>query len=127
MAPSRTRVHALIDDLFFRARVETTAAAAGVPVAVSRTAAELTERLDAEDSGGGRATVLVDLGHAAADPPAVIHALKARPAAPRIVAFGSHQDADALQAARAAGADQVLARSAFTTRLPDLLRDAERV
>jgi hypothetical protein len=32
-------------------------------------------------------------------------------------------DAEALEAARAAGADRVLAKSAFTRRLPELLRE----
>lgn len=47
----------------------------------------------------------------------------------RIVAFGPHLETQALAAARAAGADEVLARGAFASRLPDILRhldDAER-
>lgn len=111
-------VHALVADLFFRARIETTASALGVPVAFARDRAELEAGL-----GDGPALVLVDLGHAAADPPGAIAALKARDPAPAVVAFGSHVDGPALAAAREAGADRVLARSAFTERLPDLLRD----
>jgi hypothetical protein len=37
------------------------------------------------------------------------------------VAFGEHVQADVLQAARDAGADQVLTRSEFVYRLPVLL------
>jgi hypothetical protein len=39
----------------------------------------------------------------------------------RVIGFGSHVDRDLLAAARAAGCDQVLARSAFFSRLPQLL------
>lgn len=110
-------VHALLDDLFFQSRIEATAEAAGVRVLVSRTPDELIDRLDA--SGG--AGVLVDLALGGADPAAAIRALKQRADPPAVVAWGSHVDAAALDAARAAGADRVLARSAFTRRLPDLL------
>ena len=38
----------------------------------------------------------------------------------RIIGFGSHVDRDVLDAARAAGCTEVLARSAFFSRLPEL-------
>jgi len=117
MSPSP--VHALLDDLFFRSRIEATAKAAGVRLLVSRTPAELIDRI--EEAGG--AGVLVDLGLRTADPAAVIRLLKSRPDPLAVVAWGSHVNADALAAARAAGADKVLPRSAFTRRLPDLLRE----
>ena len=41
----------------------------------------------------------------------------------RIIGFGSHVDRDVLEAARAAGCTEVLARSAFFSRLPDLFSD----
>lgn len=39
-----------------------------------------------------------------------------------VLAFGSHMDVETMMAAREAGADQVLARSRFTTELPDLIQ-----
>src|SRR5688572_22450545 len=51
-------VHALLQDLFFRSRIEATAEAAGVPVIVSGTVEELLGKM--ADAGGG--AVLVDLG-----------------------------------------------------------------
>ena len=42
-------------------------------------------------------------------------------AAHRIIGFGSHVDRDLLDAARAAGCTEVLARSAFFRRLAELL------
>ncbi|OJW24658.1 MAG: hypothetical protein BGO49_06365 [Planctomycetales bacterium 71-10] len=38
------------------------------------------------------------------------------------LAFGPHVDADALEAARAAGCREVMPRSKFTLKLPDLIR-----
>lgn len=113
-------VHALLEDLFFRARIEATSSTLDVPVRFSRAPDELMERLDEEPT----ALVLVDLGHRAADPVETIRALKARPTVPRIVAFGSHVDRETLTAAREAGADRVLARSAFSERLAEILRAA---
>jgi hypothetical protein len=39
----------------------------------------------------------------------------------RVIAFGSHVDADLLEAARAAGCDEVLPRSKFFARARELL------
>ena len=38
-----------------------------------------------------------------------------------IVGFASHVQTDVIEAARKAGVDDVLARSAFTQRLPEIL------
>lgn len=127
MRPSSPPVLALLEDLFFQAKIEATAAAVGVAAAFARTVDELTARLDAIPAEGGGetppvTTIFVDLNYRAVDPATVIRALKARRPEPVVIAFGSHQDRDGLLAARAAGADQVLARSTFTERLPDLLR-----
>jgi DNA-binding NarL/FixJ family response regulator len=116
MSPSP--VHALLDDLFFRSRIEATAEAAGVRVIVSRTLAGLEDSLD-EAGGTG---VLVDLGLGTDAAAHAIGALKRRVDPPHVIAWGSHVDDAALSAARDAGADRVLARSAFTRKLPDLLR-----
>jgi CheY-like chemotaxis protein len=111
-------IHVLSDDLFFRSRIEATAEAAGVTVLVSRTTDELLARVEESGSVG----VLVDLGMGA-DGPTAIRALKRGPDPPPVLAWGSHVETDTLEAARAAGADRVLARGAFTRRLPDLLRE----
>lgn len=115
-------VHALLQDLFFRSRIEATAHAAGVPVIVSGTIEELLEKMG--DARGG--AVLVDLGggdvsdetRRAID---AIRTLKRLREPPAIVAWGSHVDIEAFEAARTAGADRVLPRSAFTRRLPQIL------
>lgn len=106
-----TAVVVLTGDLFFRAKIEAVAKAAGVPVRFAGSAEE------AQEAG----TVLVDLADGARAIEAV-NALKARPRAPVVVAFGPHKEGEAFRAAREAGADRVLARSSFVERLPELLR-----
>ena len=61
--------------------------------------------------------VVVDLGR-----PGVLEVLPSIPG--RVIGFGSHVDRELLDAARAAGCHQVLARSAFFSRLPELLAPA---
>lgn len=117
-------IHVLLRDLFFRSRIEATAEAAGVPVIVSGTIEELLGRM--REAGGG--AVLVDLGAGAADGSErtaidAIRTLKRLDDPPIIVAWGSHVDVEAFDAARAAGADRVLPRSAFTRRLAEILRE----
>ncbi|MFW6045661.1 MAG: hypothetical protein ACOC8O_02255, partial [Natronomonas sp.] len=48
----------------------------------------------------------------------LIRQAKQHAGAPAVIAFGSHVAKEVLDAARNAGADQVLPRSAFTTKLP---------
>jgi DNA-binding NarL/FixJ family response regulator len=89
------RVAALVDDLLDRSKL-----AAAVPAAT----------FAREPGGVGPADVIVvDLAAHSGD----VVTLRARQPAARIVAYGRHTDTAALAAARAAGADRVLARSAF--------------
>jgi DNA-binding NarL/FixJ family response regulator len=110
-------VHALVDDLFFRAKIEATGGAAGVAVAFARDP----DQIPTKD---GPRLVLVDLGLAASDPVAAIRALKTRAPAPTVIAFGAHRDVELLARAREAGADRVLARSALSEQLPEILAGA---
>lgn len=67
--------------------------------------------------------VLVDLDSRWLDPIALIQALKgdAELAAIPVIAYVSHVREDAIAAARAAGADRVMARGAFVKLIPELL------
>jgi hypothetical protein len=97
-----TTVVAYVPDLMDRSRI-----AAAVPDATFvRSAAELVDA--AAD------VVVLD----AARPGAldVVPLLRGR-----VVAFGSHVDSDLLDAARAAGVDEVMPRSAFFRRLSEVL------
>jgi len=109
-------------DLLFTARVRAAAEAAGVRALL------LSARTDPvpEIVGARPALVLLDLDARWLDAPALIRELKANPAtaATPVLAFASHVHAAAIAAAREAGADRVLARSAFVAQLPTLLQAA---
>lgn len=113
-----SRVLAVVPDLFFAEKIAATARAAGVeliPAPVARAA-------DAARAHGVE-LVLLDL-HAAGDPLAVVRALAADPATSRVtvVGFHSHVDVALREAALAAGVHHVLPRSAFSAKLPEILR-----
>jgi DNA-binding NarL/FixJ family response regulator len=68
--------------------------------------------------------VLVDLANPGLSVTSLIEALRAAcPVMPRVVAYGPHVDAAGLRAARQAGCDPVLPRSAFVEQLPARLPD----
>ena len=99
-------VAALVSDLIFASRIT----GHGVPVRIARAADEL----------DGADLVLIDLEC----PDAMDAIARCREQSSRIVAFGSHVRKDLLDAARAAGADEVLPRSAFVNRLREILTAA---
>jgi DNA-binding NarL/FixJ family response regulator len=111
-----TRVLALVADLMDRSRIS----AAGVGgVAFVATPAALLARLRDADPAPG--VVVLDLGGRG-----VMGSLSEIRAATtaRIVGFGAHVERDLLDDARAAGCDDVLARSAFFARLAAVLTRA---
>jgi DNA-binding NarL/FixJ family response regulator len=108
----------LCTDLIFSTKITGTAKALARPFLVARTLDKLDGALTA---AAPRPLLVVDLNITGADPIAAIHAARAHANAPQIVAFLSHVQADLAAAARAAGADKVLARSAFTATLPEIL------
>ena len=112
-------VVALVDDLFFLVKIRETAKAVGVTVRTIDARGG-----PAEVAEGNPQAVILDLnarGFSAVD---WIRALKANAVtAPiHIVAFVSHVQEGLIADARAAGCDTVMARSAFSQKLPELLR-----
>jgi CheY-like chemotaxis protein len=110
-------VAAVVDDLLFRSKIRAVADRAGQVVTFVHAGPEMVANVREASA----TLVIVDLG----DPRAIetIQGLKAASdlAHVPIVAFVSHVRADLITAAREAGADTVLARSAFVTQLPALL------
>ena len=110
---------ALVEDLFFLAKIRETAKAVGVTVVTWTRAAA--RRPSPRPS---RKPSFLDLNSRGLPAVDWIRALKADPATRpiRIVGFVSHVQEELISAARAAGCDSVMARSAFTQQLPNLLR-----
>lgn len=107
-------------DLLFRSRIDEAARSAGVTLRVATTAERLERHLA---TGFVPGLVIVDLECQSLDPVAAIERVRKLPggAELRIVAYASHSNVEAIKAGRAAGANNILARSAFVAQLPDLL------
>lgn len=118
-------VLALVDDLMFRSKIKSTASQLGVGVtfAGSRDAALASMTAAAPD------LVVLDLNNPRTDPLGTVAAMKRDTALAsiRTVGFVSHVDAATIDAARAAGVDEILARSAFVTKLAALLVGGGRI
>jgi len=110
---------ALVDDLMFRSKIKSIAAQRGVGV----TFVGSSEAALAKMRGHAPALVVFDLNNQRGDPLGTLAAMKQDPALASIptVGYVSHVDVTTINAARAAGVDDVVARSAFTVKLLELL------
>lgn len=114
------RVLAAVEDLFFGAKILETAERLGVRLALVRSREELAEELRVDRPG----LVIFDLNAEGCRPLEAICRLKADPDLKDITTLGffSHVQHDLKIAATEAGCDRIMTRSAFTTRLPEILR-----
>lgn len=110
-------IAAIVDDLLFGSKILAATDAAGEHVTFVRGAADPVT----EAASAGASLVIVDLGRAGAAE-TIRELRRALGEAVSIVAFASHVRTDLIAAARQAGADRVLARSAFVAELPSLVR-----
>jgi PleD family two-component response regulator len=114
----------VVDDLIFSIKISTAARALGTEIFFERNPDQVIPRIrDKQPS-----LVILDLNGTKLRPLEVITALKSDPALRSIRTLGyvSHVHADLIAAARAAGIDDVLARSAFSERLGEILRPTNR-
>jgi PleD family two-component response regulator len=111
---------AVLDDLMFTSKIRTTASRLGVAVVFARSseAALATMRETAPT------LVILDLNSPRTDALTIVAAMKQDAALASIatLGFASHVQTDVINAARQAGVCEVLARSAFTMQLADILR-----
>lgn len=108
-----------VDDLMFSSRISTAAKAAGAPIRFTRSVDALLAAARAEKP----TLVILDLNSARTGPMEILRALKEDPSLADIptVGFVSHVDTATIEAARKAGVDRVLARSAFVEQLTAVL------
>src|SRR5688500_8469356 len=104
-----------VDDLIFSVKISTAAKALGVTIYFERSPDSVLETIRDKRP----ALVIFDLNSARLKPMATIAAMKSDHELKSITTLGyvSHVDSAAIAAAREAGIDQVLARSAFSARL----------
>jgi len=112
----------VLDDLMFSIKISSAAKSLGVEVHFERSRDTVLQTVREKQPS----LVIFDLNSARLAPMAAIAAMKADPALATIRTLGyvSHVDSDAIAAARAAGIDQVLARSAFSSGLGEILTRA---
>ena len=112
----------VVDDLMFASKIATAAKAVQAQVAFERAPGNVLPRVRAERP----ALVIFDLNSSKLQPIETIAAIKRDGdiATTRTLGYVSHVQADVIAAARAAGCDEVLARSAFSEKLGDILTRA---
>jgi CheY-like chemotaxis protein len=113
------RAVAVVDDLFFTVKILDAAKRAGLAMEFVKS------EVDALDKARtSPALMILDLNCAAVDPVRLITALKADPETKslNLIGYISHVQGELKQQAQQAGCDMVLARSAFSQNLPQLLK-----
>lgn len=116
---------ALINDIFFQAKMTETAKQTGAVLKIVSSG----EALLREAAASPAATLLIDL-NSREKPLETLAQLNEIPGGStrrRVIAFLSHVQTELAAAARAAGCDEVMPRSQFTQELPRILRNARTV
>jgi PleD family two-component response regulator len=110
---------AVLDDLMFSSKIKTAASQLGVSVLFVRS----TEAALAEMRKAAPSLVILDLNNPRTNPLGIVSAMKQDAALAEIptVGYASHVQTDVINAARQAGVGEVLARSAFTQQLAEIL------
>ena len=108
-----------IDDLIFSIKISTAAKHLGVDVFFERSADRVLDRIREKQPS----LVILDLNSVKMNPLGTLTAMKGDAALGivRTLGYVSHVDSETIAAARAAGVDQVMARSAFVERLAEIL------
>lgn len=113
-----------VDDLLFSSKIRTTAKQIGVELTFARTPDDILAQARSLKPG----LIIFDVNCEKADPINTVAALKADPELKDIptTGFVSHVDTQMILAARRAGMDEVMARSAFAANLPQILLEGGR-
>jgi PleD family two-component response regulator len=113
------KVLAVLEDLFFTVKINESAKQAGLPIAFLKSEKDVLDQAESRP-----ALIILDLNFAAIDPVKLIGKLKADAAtkAINLIGYVSHVQVDLKQQAQDAGCNMVLARSAFSQNLPQILK-----
>jgi DNA-binding NarL/FixJ family response regulator len=115
------RAYYLTADLFFSSRVVGVAQQLGVDLRLVNSVDNLLKQ--SADAQACR-LVILDLTLPQLELAAVVPAIKKHLPQARVVAYGPHVHVAQLEAAQAAGCDEVLARGAFNAQIERVLREA---
>ena len=113
------RVVAAVEDLLFRSKISETANTLGVEALFPRSPKKLVEKIHESPPD----LLVLDLNSVRFEPLQLLKQLKSDEASRGVpvVGFLSHVNKDLAVAARESGCDRVVARSAFTKDLPEIL------
>ena len=109
----------VLDDLLFGSKIRTTAGQLGVPLTFAKSSAAALDEMRKTTPS----LVIFDLNNPRTKPLETVAAMKqdASLAGIPTIGFVSHVDTATIEAARAAGVSDVMARSAFAQRLAEIL------
>jgi CheY-like chemotaxis protein len=113
------KVVAAVEDLLFRSKISETASTLGIEALFPRNPKKLVEKVHESPPD----LLVLDLNSARFEPLQLLLELKSDEASRGVpvVGFLSHVQKDLALAARESGCDRVMARSAFTRDLPEIL------
>jgi PleD family two-component response regulator len=117
------RVMAAVEDLLFRSKISETADQLGVEASFPRSPKKLEDAL----REGAPDLLILDLNSSRFEPLKLLRSVKSEETTRDVktVGFLSHVQKDLAVAAKEAGCDRVMARSAFTKDLPKVLAGGE--
>jgi PleD family two-component response regulator len=113
------KILAVLEDLMFTVKINESAKRAGMPVEFLKSEKDVLEKAKQNPS-----LIIIDLNFARIDPLGLVQKLKSAAETKGITLIGylSHIQGELKQKAQEAGCNLVLARSAFSQNLPQLLR-----
>ena len=119
MSNGNAKILAVLDDLFFTVKINESAKRAGMPIVFVKS-----EKDALEQAAQKPALIIIDLNCGAVDPLDLIAKLKANAETKplNVIGYVSHVQGELKQKAQEAGCDMVLARSAFSQNLPQILK-----
>jgi PleD family two-component response regulator len=113
------RVLAAVEDLLFKSKISETASTLGIEASFPRNPKRLLEALHESPPD----LLVLDLNSARFEPLSLLRSVRSEEATSDVPTLGflSHVQKDLAVAAREAGCDRIVARSAFTRDLPQIL------
>lgn len=120
MSQKPRKILAVVEDLFFVVKINDAAKRSGFACEFLKSAQDVIDRARQEPP----LMIIVDLNARNVKPVDLIARLRAEESLKKtsIIAFVSHVEAELKNRAQSAGASMVLARSAFSTNLPQILK-----
>jgi PleD family two-component response regulator len=119
MQKQKKKILAVVEDLFFTVKINDAAKRAGMDVEFVKSEKDLLDKLKERAD-----LVILDLNANSVQPLDLISKMKGNPEFKPIslIGFVSHVQGELKQKAHEAGCDMVLARSAFSQNLPQILK-----